>query len=152
MCHLYEVGASHILIKVEPATDETKNAAALKQIKEIQQKIKNGEDFSTLAKKHSQCPSNKKGGDLGYFGRGQMVKPFEEAAFAMEVGDVSDIVQTNFGYHLIKVTGKRAASTMSMDDAGKQIEKYLKQQKIQQAIARFVAAEKEKSKVERFIQ
>lgn len=90
-----EVRASHILVKTE---GEARN---------ILDQIKTGSDFGELAKAHSECPSKRKGGDLGYFRRGQMVKEFEEAAFGMQRGQVSEPVQTQFGYHLIKVTDSR---------------------------------------------
>ncbi|MBW2457113.1 MAG: peptidylprolyl isomerase, partial [Deltaproteobacteria bacterium] len=67
--------------------------------------IAGGADFTALAQQHSDCPSGKSGGDLGPFGRGQMVKAFEETTFGMEVGALSDVVETPFGYHLIKRTG-----------------------------------------------
>ena len=73
----------------------------------IQQKIRNGEDFAELAKTSSEGPSSVKGGDLGFFKRGQMVKPFEDAAFALKPNEVSEIVQTRFGYHLIKAVEKK---------------------------------------------
>ena len=69
--------------------------------------IQNGADFAALAKQHSSCPSGKNGGDLGFFGRGRMVPEFEQAAFGMQVGQVSNPVKTQFGYHLIKVTEMR---------------------------------------------
>lgn len=90
-----QVRASHILVKTE------------KEANKLLNRIKAGAKFEDLARKHSQCPSRAKGGDLGYFGKGQMVKPFEDAAFTMNKGDVSDPVQTQFGFHLIKVTDKR---------------------------------------------
>jgi peptidyl-prolyl cis-trans isomerase C len=90
-----EVRASHILVKTE---GEAQN---------ILNQIKTGSDFAELAKAHSECPSKRKGGDLGYFSRGQMVKEFEEAAFGMQRGQVSEPVQTQFGYHIIKVTDSR---------------------------------------------
>jgi len=89
------VKASHILV-------DTKAEADL-----IKSKIDNGECFETLAKKYSKCPSGQDGGDLGYFERGQMVKSFEDAAFNLPVGKVSDPVQTQFGWHLIKVYDKK---------------------------------------------
>ena len=67
--------------------------------------VKQGQDFGEVAKQFSQCPSKANGGDLGLFGRGQMVKPFEDGVLALEVGGVSDPVQTQFGYHLIHRTG-----------------------------------------------
>jgi peptidyl-prolyl cis-trans isomerase C len=88
-----KIKASHILVE--------KQSQALKVLEEL----KAGKDFKGLARKHSTCPSGKRGGDLGQFGRGQMVKAFETAAFALNVGEVSSLVKTQFGYHLIKRTG-----------------------------------------------
>lgn len=85
-----KIKAKHILVNQEfEATDLVKSLAA-------------GKSFEDLAKEHSQCPSGKSGGDLGEFGRGQMVKSFEEAAFALKVGEVSGPVRTQFGFHLIQ--------------------------------------------------
>lgn len=75
------------------------------QIKSLSTQLQQGSDFASLAREHSDCPSSAKGGDLGQFGRGQMVGPFEDAAFGMEVGQVSGVVETPFGYHLIQRTG-----------------------------------------------
>ena len=90
-----QVRASHILVKTE------------KEANDLLSQIKAGSDFGQLARAHSQCPSGKSGGDLGYFGRGQMVKEFEIAAFGLEPGQVSQPVKTQFGFHLIKVTEKK---------------------------------------------
>ena len=102
------VRASHILLMYAGSARSSatrSKAEALSQINDISAKLAGGADFAELAKAHSDCPSNSRGGDLGQFGRGQMVKPFEEAAFGMEVGQVSGVVETDFGYHLIKRTG-----------------------------------------------
>ena len=107
-----QVRASHILIKVDPKAKESEKEDALKKIKEVQEKQKKGADFAKLAKEYSQGPSNAKGGDLGYFKRGQMVPAFEEVAFKLKPGEVSDIVETRFGYHLIKVVDKKPESTV----------------------------------------
>ena len=88
-----KIRASHILVE--------KQSQALRILEEL----KAGGDFRALARKHSTCPSGKRGGDLGSFGRGQMVKGFERAAFALKVGEVSEPVKTQFGYHIIKRTG-----------------------------------------------
>lgn len=89
------VKASHILVDTKAQADMIKS------------KIDNGESFESLAKQYSKCPSGQEGGDLGYFERGQMVKEFEDAAFALPIGKVSCPVQTQFGWHLIKVYAKR---------------------------------------------
>lgn len=123
-----QVQASHILIKTE-GMDDAKKAEAKKKLEGIAKQVKDGGDFAKLATDNSDCPSKAKGGDLGYFGRGQMVKPFEDAAYGMKVGDVSDIVETQFGYHIIKVTGKKEAKTQSFDDAKEMIVKNLEGQK-----------------------
>jgi peptidyl-prolyl cis-trans isomerase C len=146
-----QVRASHILIKVESGAEDKKKVEAKKQIQEIQTKIKNGEDFAALAEKFSQCPSKSNGGDLGYFERGKMVKPFEDAAFQLKVGEVSDVVSTDFGYHLIKVTDKKSEGTVSLEKATPNIENFLKQQKAQQEVTAFLQKQKETSKVERYL-
>ena len=88
------VRASHILVKTEA------------EAKDLIAQINNEEDFANLAAQHSLCPSGANGGDLGFFPRGMMVKPFEDAAFSLEIGKVSEPVQTQFGWHLILVTDK----------------------------------------------
>jgi peptidyl-prolyl cis-trans isomerase C len=95
-----EIQASHILV----ATDSKSKEDALAQITEIKEKIDGGESFADLAKEHSDCPSGRSGGDLGSFGRGMMVPEFEQAAFALDADGISDVVETNFGYHLIQRT------------------------------------------------
>ena len=106
-----EVKASHILIKTiddeNNELSEEKKAEAKEKAKEVLAKVKSGEDFATLAKEYSEdTASAVNGGDLDFFPRGYMVEPFENAAFSMEVGEVSDLVESDFGYHIIKVTDK----------------------------------------------
>ena len=90
-----QLRAKHILIG--------QDSGGLDKIKEIRLSVAEGGDFEQLAKEHSDCPSGQSGGDLGYFGRGQMVDAFEKAAFALEIDELSDIVETRFGYHIIKL-------------------------------------------------
>jgi len=90
-----KVRASHILVKTET------------EARELLEELKNGASFSKLAMERSLCPSKKRGGDLGFFTRGKMVKEFEKAAFALKKGDLSDVVKTQFGYHLIKVMDRK---------------------------------------------
>ncbi|MDP2796289.1 MAG: peptidyl-prolyl cis-trans isomerase [Methanoregula sp.] len=87
--------ASHIIVK----TDDEAN--------KIMKRLADGEDFAAVAKRFSSCPSGKNGGDLGWFGKGQMVPEFEQIAFTGEVGKLVGPVKTQFGYHVIKVTGRK---------------------------------------------
>ena len=87
------------------STATRSQADAQQQIQQIQSQLQGGVAFADLARQHSDCPSSAKGGDLGTFGRGMMVGPFEEAAFGMQVGETSGIVETPFGYHIIQRTG-----------------------------------------------
>jgi peptidyl-prolyl cis-trans isomerase SurA len=94
-----------ILRQIEPS--EATDKAQLNAIKAIQERLRSGENFEDVARTDSQCPSAAQGGDLGFFTKGMMVKPFEDAAFALKVGEISDIVKTQYGYHLIKLEEKR---------------------------------------------
>jgi parvulin-like peptidyl-prolyl isomerase len=103
-----QIKASHILLMYAGSSRSRatrSKAEAQTQIDSIKQELDGGADFAALARKHSDCPSSSKGGDLGSFGRGQMVGPFENAAFALQVGQTSGVVETDFGYHLIQRTG-----------------------------------------------
>lgn len=108
--------ARHILIKTTATDSAEQKAARRKKIDEIAAKVKAGEDFADLAKQHSEDSSAKQGGDLGLFGRGQMIKPFEDATFAMKEGQVSEVVETTFGLHLIKLEKIEAAKTQGLDE------------------------------------
>tara|TARA_B100001027_G_C16030107_1_gene225119 strand:+ start:62 stop:382 length:321 start_codon:yes stop_codon:yes gene_type:complete len=102
-----QVGASHILVmhkESERSSATRTKSEALELISNIKKQVELGEDFSALAKEHSDCPSSNDGGSLGMFGRGAMVPEFESAAFALELDATSDIVETAFGFHLIKRT------------------------------------------------
>jgi len=101
------VRASHILLMYAGSSRSSASRSkeqAAQQIAAIAAQVQGGADFAELARAHSDCPSKAKGGDLGTFGPGQMVKAFEDAAFNMAVGGVSGVVETEFGYHLIRRT------------------------------------------------
>lgn len=146
-----QVKASHILIKVDSQTDESKKTEVRKKIEEIQEKIKKGGDFAALAKESSQCPSSAGGGDLGFFGRGQMTKPFEDAAFALAPGEVSGIVETSFGYHIISLTDKKPGETVAYKDAKEKIQQFLTQMKLKEQIGTYIEGLEKKGNVERFM-
>jgi len=128
-----QIRASHILIRpdiTDPNTDPNQAKAKAKaKTQELLEQVKNGADFAALAKANSGCPSAEKGGDLGFFEKGKMVPAFEEAAFALKVGQVSDIVETTYGYHIIKITDHKDASDIPFEQAKDDIIKTLTQQK-----------------------
>jgi len=128
-----QVRASHILIKPDTA-DSTidpnqAKANARAKIQDLLKQIKEGADFAEVAKANSACPSAAQGGDLNLFPRGRMVEPFEKAAFELEIGQLSDIVETPYGYHIIKVTDRKGASTVSFELAKDSIINKLTQKK-----------------------
>lgn len=103
-----QVRASHILLMYAGSARSTATRSkeeAQTQITGLEQQLQQGADFADLARAHSDCPSSARGGDLGSFGRGMMVKPFEDAAWGLAVGAISGVVETDFGYHIIKRTG-----------------------------------------------
>lgn len=132
-----EVEASHILVEDE------------KLAKEIAEKLKDGGDFAELAKEHSEDPgSAEHGGEVGFFPRGQMMPEFEEAAFSMKVDTISDLVKTDYGYHIIHVTDKKEAKKASLKDSKEEITDKLFEDKLQTEYPAWLAEAKEKYKVE----
>jgi|KBSSwiStaDraftv2_1062776.scaffolds.fasta_scaffold00609_1 peptidyl-prolyl cis-trans isomerase D len=132
-----ERGAAHILIPVKPDAKDDVKAAAKKLADDVYAKAKaNPAKFGELAKEYSKDPgSAEQGGDLGNFGRGAMVKPFEDAVFAAKAGDLLPPVLSDFGWHIIKVTGVRPARTQPFEEVKAQIESELKKQKAAQKFA-----------------
>ena len=123
-----QVRASHILLKTEGKDDE----AVKKQAEDLLAKIKGGADFAQLATKFSEDEASaKKGGDLDFFPKGRMVPEFDKVAFSLQPGQISDVVKTQFGYHIIKVVEKKPASKRSLDEVKAQIEDQLKQDRAQ---------------------
>ena len=146
-----QIKASHILIKVETDAPADKKAEARKKIETVQQKVQKGEDFATLAKTYSEGPSGPRGGDLGYFKRGQMVKPFEEAAFSLKPNETSEIVETRFGYHLIKVNDKKAAKKMTYAEVKDLLNEHLKKQKTDSEASAYIETLRKEAKIEKFL-
>src|SRR5947207_10311839 len=123
-----QVRASHILLKTEGKDD----AAVKAKAEELLKQARSGADFAELAKKYSEDESNaKNGGDLDYFGRGRMVPEFDQAVFAMQPGQLSDLVKTQYGYHVIKLVDKKAATTRTLAEVRQQISDQLAYEKAQ---------------------
>lgn len=146
--HPDQVKASHILIKVEPKADEAAVKQALSTIEDVRKKAIAGEDFAELAKKHSQDPSNIKGGDLGFFAKGQMLKSIEDAAFALQPNEISKVVKTDFGYHIIKVTERKVAAVIPFAEVEDKISEYLSQRQLDQAQRQYSDDIRKNAKVE----
>ena len=145
-----QVKASHILIQVPANADEAKQAEALAAIQALKLRLENGENFATLAQENSDGPSKTKGGDLGFFSREQMVPPFSEAAFALQPGQTSDVVQTRFGYHLIRVTERQAEQTMAYNEVKEAISARLRQEQEGKKIDVYLEKIKEHADIKRF--
>ena len=145
---LEQVKASHILIKPDPNADpnETK-AKALAKAQDLLTQVKAGADFAELAKANSDCPSSAKGGDLGFFGRGRMVPAFDKVAFTLKIDEVSDVVETRFGYHIIKIVDRKEASTKTFAEAKDEIIKTLKQRKQGELTQKYIASLKAQANI-----
>ena len=142
------IRASHILITVAETDTEITKAQKKEKIDDLRAQLVGGADMAALAMANSDCPSKDKGGDLGFFGRGQMVKPFEDAAFALEVGQISPVVETRFGYHVIKVTEKEAAGTTAFADVEESIIDYLADMKKQDEMNTYMTALRDAATIE----
>ena len=147
-----QVKASHILIKTEltdPNADPNKiKADAKAEAEKLLKQIKEDKaDFAELAKANSSCPSSAKGGDLGFFAKGSMVPPFEKVAFELKTGQISDVVETDFGYHIIKVTDRKAAEIFTYEQTRDRILNMLKSKKQQEVSTAYIQSLKETAKI-----
>jgi peptidyl-prolyl cis-trans isomerase D len=134
-----EVRARHILVKVVPSASAEQEEQARTRAEALLTSLRNGEDFATLAQQHSEDTATAaKGGDLGYFPRGQMVQPFEEAAFSLPVGQLSELVRSSFGWHILRVEDKREAAIQPLAEVEQEVRDKLRQDKARDAVAAFV--------------
>lgn len=115
------ITASHILIDTRNMKDEEKLNEAKKKIEKIKEELDEGADFAKLAEENSDCPSARSGGQLGTFGRGEMVKELTDTAFATNVNSISEPVKTQFGYHIIKVTGKQEGKDIKFEEVKERV-------------------------------
>lgn len=122
-----QVKASHILLKVKDNATEEEEKEIRDKALSIAKRARQGEDFAQLAKTYSEGPAAEKGGDLGYFSKGQMIKPFEEAVFKMNQGEISDPVKTSFGYHVIKLEDIKEARVKPLEEVRESISETLTQ-------------------------
>ena len=143
-----KVLCQHILVKSEANDLPEAKSAAFEKIRAIRERILAGGDFSAEAREHSDCPSGREGGSLGWFGRGMMVPEFDKAAFEMKKGDVSDIVTTQFGYHIIYKADEKGGGAQTLVDVHDPIKDLLRHEARGRAMDAFVAELRDQAKIE----
>ena len=142
------INARHILIAVDAADDAAKKDAKKKKAEDLRKQLDKGGDFAKLAEENSDCPSKAKGGSLGEFPRGNMVPAFEQAAFSLKTNEISGVVETEFGFHIIQTVGHNAPRTMALDDVKGQIAFRLKSRKVQEKMESLISKLKSEAKIE----
>jgi len=142
------VNARHILIAVAPTADDAAIAAARVSIERVQAEAHAGAEFAELATRYSQDATAAKGGELGFVPRGAFVKPFEDAAFALRVGEISDIVRTRYGFHLIKMEARQEVRGLTEAEATPQLRRYLASRKLQDVVQEEVNSLRAKGRVD----
>lgn len=141
------VTARHILITCKEEADAEEHEKAKAEAEAIRKQLEEGADFAALAQEKSGCPSKEKGGDLGSFGRGRMVPAFDEAAFSLETGEISEVIKTPFGYHVIEVTDKTEAKVQPLEEASEQIREHLNNQMRQEEFGKFLQGLRQKAEI-----
>ena len=141
------IRARHILIRVGPNTPQDRKAQARQTLEGLRQRTLQGESFTALANEHSQDPTSGEGGDLGYFARGQLPKAFEEAAFALQTGEISGVVDSSWGYHLIQLLDRRPATPLGFERVKESLTGFLRKRKVDEAVAQLTKEMRAKAKI-----
>jgi peptidyl-prolyl cis-trans isomerase C len=142
------VHARHILVAKTAGEDEKSKKAKREKAENLRKQIVAGSDFAEVAKANSDCPSKNQGGDLGTFSKGQMVKPFENAAFSQKKGEIGPVVETDFGYHIIEVLDRQPAKIQNLDKETKsKISAFLQQKKNYEAFNEIMQGLKAKANI-----
>ncbi|MGE5839738.1 MAG: peptidylprolyl isomerase [Deltaproteobacteria bacterium] len=143
------IRVSEIMIKADPAAEAAKKQEARKKLEDIRNRLQKGEDFGILAKDFSQSPSANQGGDLGVLPKGTMPKAFDDAAFSLKPGEVSGVVETELGFHLIKVHEKKPEKVVPFKETEERVRQHLEGQKLQQKVGEYLTEAKKTAKIER---
>jgi len=143
-----QINVRHVLIKLAADADDATVAAARGEIEEILAQARAGADFAELARQRSQGPSAPRGGELGFVPRGQLVKPFEDAAFALQPGEIPEVVRSEFGFHIIKLVARRDGQVVPEQQVAAQIRKHLFEGKLVETVAVHVVALREQASVD----
>ncbi|MEJ5166780.1 MAG: peptidylprolyl isomerase [Thermoanaerobaculia bacterium] len=146
-----QVRASHILVSVPENGTEAQKKEARKKAEGILKDLKNGANFEEVAKQKSDCPSKERGGDLGFFSKGRMVKPFEDAAFSLKPGVLSDIVETQYGYHIILVKEHKQEEKIKFEEVKDRIKSFLSDSKKRELIQKRISELTQKAKIEKYL-
>jgi peptidyl-prolyl cis-trans isomerase C len=147
-----QVRASHILIRVPQEASPEDDAKLKRKADDTLKRAKQGENFAALASEMSDDGSKENGGDLGFFPRGRMVAPFEEVAFALQPGQMSEVVRTQFGYHIIKAEERKTGRALAFDEAKSQVQEDLTQQQTYERYQQYMAGLRSKAKVDVLLQ
>lgn len=145
-----QVKAGHILLRVQPASSDEDKETIKNKILSIRADIENNKiSFEEAAKQHSEDPGSAvRGGDLDYFARGRMVKPFEDVAFSTPVGEIGDLVESQFGFHLIRVADHKKERQVPLEDVKEKIQSFLAQRDQQEATKQYLSTLREAAKIE----
>lgn len=141
------VRARHILIMVAPDASPEDDKKAKEKAAAVLTKAKKGEDFAKLAQEYSEDGTKDRGGDLGYFGRGQMIKPFEDAAFSLKAGEISGLVRTKFGYHIIKVEDRKESKKLTYKEVQDRVKEDLTTEKANARYQEYIDQLQKKAKI-----
>jgi peptidyl-prolyl cis-trans isomerase C len=147
-----QIHARHILIRVPQQVSPADDAKLKGKADDAMKRAKTGEDFAALAKELSDDGSKESGGDLGFFPRGRMVPAFEQAAFALQPGQISEMVRTEFGYHIIKVEERKTGRALAFDEAKAQVQEDLTREQTYERYQKYVAGLRSKAKLEVLLQ
>lgn len=142
-----KIRASHIAIFLNEEASDVQRQEARTSIEALAQRLRKGESFEALAREYSDCASSERGGDLGFFARGTMDPAFEKAAFSLKSGEVSPMVKSSMGYHLVKVTDRQPARAVPFEEVREAIERHLLDEEISQAVRQYVAGLRHKAEI-----
>ena len=144
-----QVRAAHILIRVPANAGNDQKARALDQIVALRNRLLRGEDFAALAIEYSQGPSSLRGGDLGYFVRAQVEKPLADAAFSLHIGEISEVVETSLGFHILRVMDRRPPSAISLDSVRERLGRRIRKAKIAMETENYLSGLRASARIER---
>ena len=144
----FQVRASHIMVQSDPAWEASRKEEARRKIEQILKSLKKGQEFGALAREQSDGPTRTSGGDLGYLRSGQLEKRFESAIVALKPGETTEIIETDFGFHLFKVTDKKPETVLAYENVKEKIRQFLRQEKARQQADLLARKLREKASVE----